>query len=418
MEKKKTQKSISNVEYHDTRGNGKAKPTGSQVGEFTVCNVNVVEPVNNFNKYIKENSHIGYKAYSEIQDFEKEFVIPRQTKDTIKLDTLVVCPGFRIKPTLAEIEEFKNSGDFLYFEEYVNMLKTDEQFKNCKILSAIVHFDEVHFPKSEYDEAGKWVRDYTEEESIEKAYIPVHMHISYIPLSKQTSKDGIEYLKLDHNFVWKGDGCKYWQTFTEFNDKCYEKLGKTFDVNRGTVWEDWKDRTTNADETVKKQRKLNDYKKDQEEERLQGMLRKAKAEQEEAIKEMNNEKLSNQAEIDKLKKILIEQRRITDEEIAEMEEIRESAKKLKNKEKQVQQETKDRIIQAYNNADKAMKKANDIVRILTRIELALKNKEMSDIEALQELRKGKLDDVIRSFKKEDAPELHRIKNLFLGDDPR
>lgn len=196
-------------------------------------------------------------------------------------------------------------------------------------MSAIVHFDEVHFPKSEFDEAGKWIRDLTEEESIERAYIPVHMHICYIPLSKQVSKDGIEYLKLDHNSVWKGDGCKYWQTFTQFNDKCYEKLGKIFDVNRGEVWEDWKDRTTSTDEVVKKQRKLNDYKKDQEEARLQGMLKKAKAEYKEAVEEMNNAKVFSEMELVRLKNMLHSQqkqiakaKKEREEEIAKTEKLR------------------------------------------------------------------------------------------------
>lgn len=346
MEKKRGKSEIANEEYHITRNYGKAPATGSQIAELRQHNACIVRSVKNYNKYIKKHGHVGYKAYSEITDFKTDFVIPRLTAETIKVDTLTVCPGFRINPTEEAIKQFKESADFLYFDDYIRMLEQDEKFKDCIILNAVVHFDEVHFPKAEYDENGEWVRDYSMEESAQKAYIPVHMHIDYIPLTRAKTKDGTEYLKLNHNGIWNGSGCKYWQTYKEFNDKCYDRLGKIYDVERGEAWLDWKDRINSGDESVKKQCKLNEYKLKQEEARLRGKLKKAKSEYMEAVEGMRTECRKEQKRLDALKKMLL----------IEQEKTKNAVKEMRRKADAMQQQ--------IDVAEKSTKLFYDIERML------------------------------------------------------
>ena len=393
MEKKKGSREIANCEYHDSRGFGTAEPTGTQVLQFRKYNADVVNPVKNFNKYIKEHAHIGYKAYEEIKDFENDFVIPRLTKDTIKMDTLTVCPGFHIPPTEEAIKAFYASADYAYFEDYIVMFQ--KMHPDIKILSATVHVDEVFFPRCEYDEQGKWVRDLSKEETIERAYIPVHMHISYIPLKKETAKDGTEYLKLNHNAIWGGSGCKYWQTFREFNDKCFEILGNIYNVARGTVWQDWKDRTVSGEECVKKQRKLNEYKLAQEQARLDGLLQKAQTEQEEELAFITSKTESAQELLDALQ--------------AELKKKQlETVRYIKKLDKKIQ------LVQQKENT------ANAKIRLFYDIELMLQKHQISMELAKKAIQQNGLEQDLLTFSfedgKESTPELHNLASMLYDDE--
>lgn len=394
MEKKRGKSEIANEEYHITRNYGKAVATGSQVAELRQHNESLVKSVKNYNKYIKKHCHVGYKAYSEITDFKNDFVIPRLTDETIKADTLTVCPGFRIRPTEEAIKEFKESADYLYFEDYIRMLENDEKFMDCKILNAVIHFDEVHFPKAEYGENGEWIRDYTLEESVQKAYIPVHMHIDYLPLVKEKAKDGTEYLKLNHNGVWNGSGCKYWQTYKEFNDKCYDRLGKIYDVERGEAWLDWKDRINSGDENVKKQCKLNEYKLKQEEARLREKLKKAKAEYMEAVESVGSECKKEQERLDILKEMLL----------TEQEKTKKAVKEMRKKTDTMQQQ--------IETAEKSLKLFFDIERMLC-------IHQISKESALKAIKENGMEEELLAFSfedsKKDMPNLYELSKEIKED---
>lgn len=306
--KRKSKSIINNTEFHDTRNDGKAVAGGSQVEEYRIYNTEVVPTVKGFNRYIKNHSHVGYNGADEIVDRETEFVIPRITKDTCLMDTMIISPGFRIPASEKAIEEFMASGDMQFFYDYVNeFMANDPKLKHCKILSAIVHFDEVHFPRSEYDENGDWVRDYTDEESLQLAYIPIHMHVNYIPLTKEKDKDGKEYLKLSHKEIWRSEKGKYWQSYKEFNDRQFESVGKKYGLGRGNIWEDWKTRIQEAEngKKAKKKRDLTNFIMDQEQKRVDG-IKKQQAQLKEEVQVLELGVKDYQIRIDRLKTQLID----------------------------------------------------------------------------------------------------------------
>lgn len=224
------------------------------------------------------------------------------------MDTMIISPGFRIPANEQAIVDFMESGNMQFFYDYVNeFMANDPKLKQCKILSAIVHFDEVHFPRSEYDENGDWVRDYTDEESLQLAYIPIHMHVNYIPLTKEKDKDGKEYLKLSHKEIWRSEKGKYWQSYKEFNDRQFEAVGKKYGLGRGNIWEDWKTRIQEAEngKKAKKKRDLTNFIMDQEQKRVDG-IKKQQAQLQEEVQVLELGVKDYQIRIDRLKTQLID----------------------------------------------------------------------------------------------------------------
>ena len=373
--KRKSKSIITNTEYHDTRGNGLAPVGGSQIAEYRIYNTEIVETVQGFNKYIKKHGHVGYNGADEIKDREKDFVIPRITKDTCLMDTMIISPGFRIPASEEAIEEFMRSGNMQFFYEYINeFMKNDPKLKDCKVLSAIVHFDEVHFPKSEYDDEGKWVRDYTDEESMALAYIPVHMHVNYLPLTRVVDKEGREYLKLTHKEIWKSEKGKYWQSYKEFNDRQFAAVGKKYGLSRGNIWEDWKTRIQEAEngKKAKQKRDLTDFIMDREQERVDGIKRQQSQLQEE-VKILELDVKDYQVRIDRLKAQLIDAERKKKQMDVELED-----KKIEHKKNMKRiEETSKKEIEEYQKAiDEAQAKALDKIEAEARAVIVQKKAEI------------------------------------------
>lgn len=438
------------------------EPTGNRddslkMYNFDVLGIQGMETVQNYNKFFKKHMHVGYKAHKE-ELGKDDFVLPRDGADITKIESIIVAPDIKI--LLKDIKNFDFSELQCFFDDYIfKFIKRDIQFKNIKILSAKVHCNEVFFPRfKEVEENGvKKLVKLSMAESFELAYIKPHMHMDYIPLV-EVEKDGIKYLKCSSKELWKAQEGRYFDSYREYNDRLYEAIGKEYGIDRGQKWEEWDARIQkkNNGEAVKKTIKLSEWQIKKEEEMNEQYIRqleeerykysaesqdykKLTAEIEKQKHEAYNDflesenKYKNQLErIQQSIKLALKEAEKAEEkrkkEIKETDELCNTTQQLKQQEEQIQKEIQDKIDvlvkekekydKAFENAEEKYASLDYKVKILTQIELALKNKEMSDIEALQELRKGKLDDVIRSFKKEDAPELHRIKNLFLGDDPR
>lgn len=264
MSEYKSLRAATNEAYH-IRQEGKA--VGNRDDNFKKENVNILqmmgrEPVKNYKKYFKEHMHLGYNAYQEDLK-EDDFVMPRDGKDITKIEGLIVCIPEKI--SLKELTDGTyNKKDLLFFcSDYIEgFLEQDEKFKNCKILDAVLHMNEVYYPVFEETEDGK-LRKLSEEERKEQAYVKPHMHIDYIPLVK-AEKKGIEYLKLSRKDLWKSKS-KYYNSYREFNDRCHKAVGDQYGYERGTKWEDFGERVTKKvnGEKVKEYKKLHDYQLDE-----------------------------------------------------------------------------------------------------------------------------------------------------------
>lgn len=107
--------------------------------------------------------------------------------------------------------------------------------------------------------------------------------------------------------------------------------------------------------------------------------------------------------------------------------MRDITKQLKQ-EKQIQKEIQDKIValteerkkyeQAILDAAKEYGSLDYKAKTLAQIEVALHNKEIDDIDAFNQLKAGELVNMIRPLTAKNATELSRIRDLFLGDDPR
>lgn len=422
--KRKSKSVINNTEFHDTRNDGKAIAGGSQIEDYRVYNTEVVPTVKGFNKYIKKHGHVGYNGADEIEDRKTDFVIPRITKDTCLMDTMIISPGFRIPASEKAIEEFMASGDMQFFYDYVNeFMASDIKLKDSKVLSAIVHFDEVHFPRSEYDENGDWIRDYTDEESLKLAYIPVHMHVNYLPLTKEVDKAGNEYLKLSHKEIWRSEKGRYWQSYKEFNDRQYEAVGKKYGRSRGNIWEDWKTRIQEAEngKKAKKKRDLTNFIMDQEQKRVDG-IKKQQAQLQEEVQTLDLSVKDYQSRIDRLKAQHIEEERKqkelearkkkAEEELdaysAEYDkaykeytdlyaEVQEAMEKLK--------QDQDKLRNKQQWVEKMFDALEEEAKIFVNIELRLKEKSLTPEKALQDIYDLGLDEKLKLFKAESAREV-------------
>lgn len=305
MERYCTKSSIKNVEVHNKQI---SKVTGNRDDDLKKYNVNILEligmeTIDNYWKYINEHSHIGYDAHkNELQ--EGDFVIPRSLNSTRRLESIIVCPPTKI--LLSEIDKY-NMGDLICFAgDYVSeFLLKDKKTKDIKILSVMLHCNEVYYPKWEETEellpnGEHKIRRLTKEESKVKAYIKPHFHIDYIPLT-ECEKDGIKYLKLCSNDIWKAEKGKYYNSYSEFNDRCYDVIGKEYGYERGTQWEEWNERIQKKrnGEKVKEQRKLHDFQIDEETKCFERYIKQLQAEYNVEIEKIAREYNSKKSAIQK-----------------------------------------------------------------------------------------------------------------------
>lgn len=264
MNEYKSLTAASNEAYH-IRQEGKA--VGNRDDNFKKENINILqmmgrEPVENYKKYFKEHMHLGYNAYKE-ELKENDFVMPRDGKDITKIEGLIVCMPEKISLKELTDRSFDKKELLLFCTDYIErFLEEDEKFKNCKVLNAILHMNEVYYPVFEETEDGR-IRKLSEEERREQAYVKPHMHIDYIPLVK-AEKKGKEYLKLSRKELWKSKS-KYYNSYREFNDRCHEAVGKQYGYERGSKWEDFGERVIKKvnGEKVKEYKKMQDYQLDE-----------------------------------------------------------------------------------------------------------------------------------------------------------
>lgn len=438
------------------------QPTGNRDDNlkrynFDVLEMQGMETVQNYNKFIKEHMHVGYNAHKE--ELKKDdFVLPRDAADITKLESIIVAPD--VKVPLKDIKDFDFSELQCFFDDYIfRFLKKDSKFKDIKILSAKVHCNEVFYPRfKEVEENGvKKLVKLSKKESYELAYIKPHMHLDYIPLV-EAEKNGIKYLKCSSKDLWKAQKGRYFDSFREYNDRFYEAIGKAYGVDRGQKWEEWDERVQkkNNGEAVKKTIRLSEWQIKKEEEMNQRYIkqleearkgystesdeyRKMTAKIEKQKQEVyddfleaeNNYKKQLECMQQSIKLALEEAKRAEEKrkkEIKDTDELRDITKQLKQEEKQIQKEIQDKIValteerkkyeQAILDAAKEYGSLNYKTKTLAQIEVALHNKEIDDIDAFNQLKAGGLVNMIRPLTAKNAPELSRIRDLFLGDDPR
>lgn len=224
--------------------------------------------IDNYNKYFKEHAHTGYNAYKENLEIG-DFVVPRLNDTITKVESIIVAPPIKI--LIKDIDKFDFTEAQCFFDDYIhNFIKQDSKFKDVKVLSAKVHCNEVYYPQYEEIEnpdGTMQLRRLSRKESVEKAYVKVHMHMDYIPLV-ETEKDGKKFLKLSSNDLWKSEKGRYFDSFREFNDRFYEAVGKSYGLSREQKWEEWDTRIQkkNNGELVKENTRLADWQLNNDEE--------------------------------------------------------------------------------------------------------------------------------------------------------
>lgn len=402
MSKAKTKSASKNLGWHNSQ---KGNPTGNRDDDYKKYNFDVlamqgIETIDNYNKYFKEHAHIGYNAYKE-ELSEGDFVVPRNNDTISKIESIVVAPP--VKVLVKDIGSFDFSEVQCFFDDYIHsFIKKDSIFKDVKILSAKVHCNEVYYPRFEEIEQPDGttrLRRLSREESIDRAYIKVHMHLDYIPLV-QAEKDGIKFLKLSSKDIWKAEKGKYFNSFTEFNDRFHNAIGISYGLDRGQKWEEWDLRVQKKKngELVKENRALSQWQLDIDEE-----LNKR------YIAQLEEEKAKYEADTEQAKQIMeeIELQRTEryDDFIKAQQQYKKEMEELKRKEERLQKK--------IHNIDEQ-------TRQLIHIEVLLQNQKMTKQEAVETIKELGLDDKMMAFgenrAKRYAPNLHQMaKNDFNND---
>lgn len=424
---------------------------------FDVLAAHGMETVQNYNKYVKQHMHVGYKAHKE--ELEKgDFVLPRDGSDITKVESIIVSPD--VKVPLKDIKNFDFSELMLFFDDYIfEFLKKDSKFKDIKILSAKVHRNEVFYPRfKEVEEDGKKkLVKLSKKESCELAYIKPHMHIDYIPLV-EAEKDGVKYLKCSSKELWRAEKGRYFDSFREYNDRMYEAIGKAYGLDRGQKWEEWDVRVQkkNNGQAVKKTIRLSEWQILREEDmnaryvkQLEEDRKKYSSKSEEykklttEIEKQQQEKYSDFLEAENEYKKKLEQMqesiKLSSEaakkaeekrkkEMKETDEVIATTTKLKQQEQQLQREVNAKIFElmeekkkyeeVYANAAIKYSSADAKLRTITRIEIALQEQRMTKEQAVQEIKKENLVEDVRSLSPEAAPELSKLSDSFIDDDNR
>lgn len=437
MSKAKKTKSVSNLQAHNAQI---SKATGNRDDDYKKYNFDVLEmqeekSVDNYNKYFKEHMHVGYNAHKE-ELAENDFVVPRFNNDISKVESIIVSPP--VKVLLKDIDKFDFTEAQCFFDDYIHdFIKHDSKFKDVKILSAKVHCNEVYYPRFEEIENGDGItklKRLSKQESIDKAYIKVHMHMDYIPLV-EAEKNGIKYLKLSSNDIWKAEKGRYFDSFREFNDRFFESVGKKYGLDRGQKWEEWDIRVQkkNNGELVKQNTRLADWQLDKDEElnsrykkQLEQEAKTAGAETKKKIQEeINMLEAQSFDEFERSQQEYANQlKQIEKQKKLAASELEEKQEELKSIQKQVDTEYDD-YLEMHIQTQEAIKKAmedyekmiseygEDKVSLLS-IEKQLKKKKMTLQEARKTIDELGLDNMLKLFKDESAkeytPNLYNLAN--------
>ncbi len=403
MSKAKTKSASKNLGWHNSQ---KGNPTGNRDDDYKKYNFDVlamqgVEMIDNYNKYFKEHAHIGYNAHKE-ELSEGDFVVPRNNDTISKIESIIVAPP--VKVLVKDIHSFDFTEVQCFFDDYIHsFIKKDSRLKDIKILSAKVHCNEVYYPRFEeitQPDGTSKLRRLSREESIDRAYIKVHMHMDYIPLV-QAEKDGIKFLKLSSKDIWKAEKGKYFNSFTEFNDRFHNAVGKSYGLDRGQKWEEWDLRVQKKrnGELVKEKRALSQWQLDIDEE-----LNKR------YIAQLEEEKAKYEADTEQAKRIMeeIELQRTEryDDFIKAQQQYKKEMEELKRKEERLQQK---------------IKSLDESTRQLIHIEVLLQNQKMTKQEAVETIKELGLDDKMVAFcysrAKRYAPNLYQMaRNDFENDE--
>lgn len=243
-----------------------------------------------YRKVLNEHLKKGTK-YDKSSLGEKDFWVGRtykknSGKSTTYVETMTICPPFKIHPD--EIDAFLQSNDNCYFADIVDFLMMDEKFKDVVFLDRIVHLDEVYVPESITLPDGT-EKMLSPEEQWEHAYIKPHMHISYIPTVKvHDDKSGADYLKLSRKDLWHSDK-GFSKSYSEFLDRKYHAVDCEYDLERGEIYEEM------PEEDKPVHVGLEQWKKENDQARVERLINQQKKENEEAIKTL-------QQQVEKIKK--------------------------------------------------------------------------------------------------------------------
>lgn len=451
MSKAKKTKAISNLSAHNKQA---GKATGNRDDNYKKYNFDVLEmqsekSIDNYNKYFKEHAHVGYNAHKE-ELGEGDFVVPRLNDTITKVESIIVAPPIKI--LLKDIDKFDFTEAQCFFDDYIyNFIKQDSKFKDVKVLSAKVHCNEVYYPRYEEIDGTTKLRRLSREESVEKAYVKVHMHIDYIPLI-ETEKDGKKFLKLSSNDLWKSEKGRYFDSFREFNDRFHKTVGKHYGLERGQKWEEWdvrvqkrnngelvKENTRLADWQLNHDEELNKKYKKQLEEEIKTASEEAKKQLQEEIAQLEAESFDefekNQKEFARQLKQMEEQKNKIEHDLKNISDEKADAQRiLSNIQMQADSEYKD-YIKMHDDIEKAIeeltvteaeiekrqninsqifKELEADRKVLANIERRLKRNEITMQEANKVIDDYSLDDKIKLFKEESAkehtPNLHNLAN--------
>lgn len=437
MKKAKQTQAVANMHGHNAQI---GKATGNRDDSLRKYNFDVLAmqgeaTVDNYNKYFKTHAHVGYNAHQE-ELAEGDFVVPRLYDKVSRVESIIVCPPTKV--LLSEIDKFDFSEVQLFFDDYINnFIRKDEKFKDVKILSAKVHCNEVYYPRFEevkQPDGTSKLKRLSREESIKRAYVKVHMHMDFIPLV-QAEKGGKTFLKLSSNDLWKAKG-RYFKSYTEYNDRCHDAVGKEYGLDRGQKWVDWDERVQKKEngEAVKEARTLADWQLDKDEEETQRYIAQL---EEEKAKATDEARKQIEAEIEAVKAESTKEFERKQHEYAMQLKQMEVQKQRSEAEVDAIRKRKQQMVDEYNKKvaeydelqaeidagmeqlrskkewiDKMFDVLDDEAKVFVNIELRLKEKSITPQKALQDIVEMGLDEKLKHFKEQSArehtPNLHRL----------
>lgn len=227
----------------------------------------------------------------------------RSGKTTTYMETMTVCPPWKIHPS--EIEVFLASNANEYFADFKRFLEQDEHFKDVIILDCQVHMNECYYPETRILPDGT-IELIPEEEREKYCYIKPHMDVSYIPVVRDVDKKtGVEYLKLSRKDLWHSEqGFK--KSYSEFLDRKMV-LDKEYEFERGNIYQDMPEEAQPVRMTLEEWQKESDYKNaqqliKQESEKIEAEAQKVLSEKEELDEAKERIEADMQGYIDELDK--------------------------------------------------------------------------------------------------------------------
>lgn len=440
MSKAKKKSASKNLGWHNAQ---KGKATGNRDDDnkkynFDVLAMQGIKPIDNYNRYFKDHAHIGYNAHKEELE-EGDFVVPRDNDTVSKIESIIVSPP--VKVLIKDIDTFDFSEVQCFFDDYVHsFIKMDSKFKDVKVLSAKVHCNEVYYPRFEEVEQPDGttkLRRLSQKESVDKAYVKIHMHLDYIPLV-EAEKEGKKFLKLSSKDIWKAEKGRYFDSFREFNDRFHEAVGKSYGLDRGQKWEEWDIRVQkkNNGELVKEARRLSAWQLDRDEElnkryreQLEQEAKSAGAEVKKKIREeiaqLEVESYDDFEKKQRLYKKQLEQiAKAKDDKKQELEDLKKVYDEEYDDYLSMHRDTQAQIDE-FNEKNAELDNKMDWLKHLTdkvdkdtmallNIERKLRDREITKKQAKEVVKALGLDEKIEAFRDESArehtPNLHDLAN--------